>query len=257
MGLRRELGDHRSLDRVDLNVRDRCQPIPSVSQDADNATSLTDFDVTCMVHLVVRKEVAGKHGHADVVSNPVAPRPGLDFWKKEVESLGGQLIMHQLFAVALRPQRIPLRRLGLRECRLQDHRATQLSHGVLRAGSAPFGSGPFSSDQTVNKCSILLEAKGPSLPRLGFPYPKFPGNTGRVTPWPFIPPSRSSPGSWADPRRSFEILRCGGPGAGVVKPKESGVAALRSWGDRTRNLPWLRSPHLPRSPRRSPCHPWP
>src|SRR2546426_1251366 len=59
------------LDGFNLIVRDRRQPIPSVSQDADKATSPTDFDVTCMVHLVVRKEVAGKHGHADAAPNPV------------------------------------------------------------------------------------------------------------------------------------------------------------------------------------------
>src|SRR5205823_2631715 len=69
------------------------------------------------------------------------------------------------------------------------NRNARVHHNLVRPGSAPFGSGLFPSDQTVNKCSILLEAKGPSLSRLGFPYPKFPGNTGRVTPWPFIPPS--------------------------------------------------------------------
>src|SRR3989454_5436811 len=169
MGLRRELGAHHSLDRVDLNVRDRCQPIPSVSQDADNATSLTDFDVTCMVHLVMHKEVAGKHGHADAVPNPAAPRPGLDLRKKEGESLGGQLIMHQLFAVALRPERVPVPRR--RSVRLLNalNRNARVHYNLVRPGSAPFGSGLFSSDQTVNKCSILLEAKGPSLLGWGSP----------------------------------------------------------------------------------------
>src|SRR5438128_10341593 len=108
MGLRRELGAHHSLDHVDLNVRDRCQPIPSVSQDADNATSLTDFDVTCMVHLVMHKEVAGENGNADAVPNPAAPGPGLNLRRKELESLGRQLIMHQLFEVALSPERVPV-----------------------------------------------------------------------------------------------------------------------------------------------------
>ena len=159
-----------------------------------------------------------------------------------MESLRVRLIAHEFFAVALRPEGVLVPWRSSERLLNALNRTARVHHTLVRPGSAPFGSGLFPSDQTVNKCSILLEAKGPSLSRLGFPYPKFPGNTGRVTPWPFIPPSRSSPGSWADPRRSFEILRYGGPGAGVVKPKESGVAALRPWGDRTRNLPWLRSP---------------
>ena len=62
-----------------------------------------------------------------------APRPVADHWQERQKSTGGQVLVYELLAVAVGPQREPLRFVGWQ-------------------GFAPFGSGPFS---------------GPNHPRAG------------------------------------------------------------------------------------------
>src|SRR5262249_41115743 len=69
-----------------------------------------------------QEDVTGKHRHASEPSDTAPPGPGLDRWQKELKTLGGELVVHELLAVAMGPQHVPA------------------LHGGICQGFAPFGS---------------------------------------------------------------------------------------------------------------------
>ena len=96
--------------------------VESFTEYASQAVGLHDFDVAGLVDAVTKEEVPRKHWFADETAGAIAPRPDREQRQKCVEPLGDQLIMDELFGMAMRPQRPPL----LFNCQ----------------GFAPFGSRP-------------------------------------------------------------------------------------------------------------------
>ncbi len=108
MGQHRRLRSCDLLNRLDLVVRDRRQPIPPFSQYPDETPSFLDFDVSELVHRMAQKEVPWKHRSSYEMPASIAPRPGLNLGEKHLKTLHQQLIVDLLLAMALSPEDMPL-----------------------------------------------------------------------------------------------------------------------------------------------------
>src|SRR5262249_38580255 len=96
-----------ALDRVDLDVRDDREMVPSLSQHIDYTADFAHLEIAGLVDRMAEKQIAGKHGDTDQTSDARAPGPRGDLGEKDVEPLRGQLIVDELLAVAMRPQHVP------------------------------------------------------------------------------------------------------------------------------------------------------
>src|SRR5213592_1500328 len=95
------------LDRLDVLVRHHGPTRPRFTEDGHQAAGLPDFGVTVLVEGVMEEEVAGEHRGLDQPSLSGATRPHVDLGNEEAEAPCGQLVVHELLAVAPRPQRVP------------------------------------------------------------------------------------------------------------------------------------------------------
>src|SRR5207245_5807026 len=156
------------LDCVDLRIRNHCQTVTPIAQDADQLPRLENLDVTVQIHGMVEEQVTGKHGNGDAVPPPVPSGPDLDLGEKHLKSLGSKLVTDQLFAVAFAPEGIPLPCPHARAQALIgrcETRSLSLCREVFWQGSAPFGSDHSPTRPTSS--SRLLAAKVPSLNETG------------------------------------------------------------------------------------------
>src|SRR5207249_7353689 len=163
-----KLSLHHLLDCFDLRIRDHCQTVTPIAQDADQLPCLENLDVAVQLHGMVEEQVAGKHGNGDVVPHPAPSGPGLDLGEKRLKSLAGELVKDHLLAVAVAPQGIPLPCPRVRAQALISRRETRslsLCREVFWQGSAPFGSDHSPTRPTSS--SRLLVAKVPSLNETG------------------------------------------------------------------------------------------
>src|SRR5207245_5171855 len=135
-----------------------------IAQDADQLPRLENLNVAVQIHGMVEEQVTGKHGNVDAVPPPAPSGPGLDLGEKRLKSLGGELVIDQLLAVAFCPQGIPLpcprfrAQILISRC---ETRSLSLCREVFWYGSAPFGSNHSPTRPTSS--SRLLAAKAPSL----------------------------------------------------------------------------------------------
>ena len=95
------------LDRLDVLVRHHGPTRPRFTEDGHQAAGLPDFGVAVLVEGVMEEEVAGEHRGLDQPSLSGATRPHVDLGNEEAEAPCGQLVVHELLAVAPRPQRVP------------------------------------------------------------------------------------------------------------------------------------------------------
>ncbi len=90
-------------------VGDDRQLIPALAEHADQSPHLADLEVACLVHGVVQEEIAGKHGAWGEAPGTELSGPHADLGQKDVKTLGGELVMYQMLAVAMRPENVPRR----------------------------------------------------------------------------------------------------------------------------------------------------
>jgi len=103
----RHPGIHHAADRLDLVGRHHGPPIPPVTENADEAPRFADLHVDVLIEHVVQEEVAGEHRDPDAAAEASASGPHLDRGQKRMKSLRRQLLMHQLLAMASRPEDEP------------------------------------------------------------------------------------------------------------------------------------------------------
>src|SRR6266849_6804690 len=103
-----ELGIEHSLKRLDLHVRNRTEPVPPFTENANDASCLLDFDVRVLVDSLVEKQVPGEHRNLNHVPYSTAATPDADPRQKDIEPFGHQLVRHQLLGVTSSPDGIPV-----------------------------------------------------------------------------------------------------------------------------------------------------
>lgn len=111
IGLRCKIGGSKLLDCGDLLVGDWRKPVPALSKNPDDPSCTHDLDVAALVDRMVHEEVTGEHGMRQEPPATASPRPFGGFWQKDPKSAAGQLIVHELLAVAVSPDCEPLRRV--------------------------------------------------------------------------------------------------------------------------------------------------
>src|SRR5258705_6374840 len=97
-----------TLDGVDFVRGDRRQPRPAAVENPHDTARLQNLHVAGLVHGVSHEEVAGKDRHGRDARFTVASRPHRPLGQEWRERIGGELFHHQAFAVAARPDRVPL-----------------------------------------------------------------------------------------------------------------------------------------------------
>src|SRR6266850_1541479 len=133
-----------SLNRLDLGVGDGGQLVPPLTEHSHQAPRLADFDVSGLVDRVPEKEVSAEQRQARETPDAAAPAPRLDRGKEQLESLRGELVVHELLAVAVCPEDTPA----------MDHDAGQR----FWQGFAPFGLIPFRDTRpTMTSCAARAE----------------------------------------------------------------------------------------------------
>ncbi len=70
------------LNRLDLPVRYGGQAIPAFSQELHEASRLAHANVADFIHLVVKEEVAWKHGDAGMLTDTFTSRPNIHHWQE-------------------------------------------------------------------------------------------------------------------------------------------------------------------------------
>ena len=104
----RHSGVHHPADRFDLVRRDDGPPVPTVTENTDEAPRFADLHVDMLVEHVVQEQVAREHRDPDAAAEASASGPYLDRGQKRMKPLRRQLLMHELLAMAPRPQDEPL-----------------------------------------------------------------------------------------------------------------------------------------------------
>src|SRR2546428_19901 len=128
VGKDRVAGVEKSLDRLDLRIRDDGELVPALPEDAHQPARLVDLEIACLVHRVAQEEIAPEHRDARAAPDPAAARPRLDDGEEQIKALLGELVMDEALAIAVRPQDVPAR----------DHRICD----DFWQGFAPFGLHP-------------------------------------------------------------------------------------------------------------------
>src|SRR5436190_12247876 len=107
MGPGGQAGGGHAPDRLDLGRRHFGPPLPALTEDGDQTARLAHLDVAPLVEGVVQEDVAGEHRHRGQPALTSLPCPHLQRRQEDREALGGQLIGHELLAVAAGPQDVP------------------------------------------------------------------------------------------------------------------------------------------------------
>src|SRR5262245_339493 len=83
------------------------QPVPSLAQNAHQASCLTYLEINRTVYQTMQEEIAWKHGDDDAMPDSSALGPYLNFGQKEVKAFRRELLEYQLLTVTPCVERIP------------------------------------------------------------------------------------------------------------------------------------------------------
>ncbi len=92
---------------TDITVGDDVQPIPPLTEDANETPRLADFQVAGLVDRVAEEDIPSEQRNTRDEPDPTAPAPGIDGRQKHLEPQTREPVMNQLFAIALGPQHMP------------------------------------------------------------------------------------------------------------------------------------------------------
>src|SRR5215470_3293801 len=103
----RQVDAKRLLDCRNVRIRDHGEAIPSLSENGDEPSGSADRDVALLVHGASEEQISAKHRRRHEPALTGAPGPQANLGKENVEALGLQCVVYELFAVAARPERVP------------------------------------------------------------------------------------------------------------------------------------------------------
>jgi len=194
VGTGRHPAIHHLADRLDFVWRHVGPSVPSVTENAHEAPRLANFSVAAPVERVVEEEVAREHRNPDAMAKVSASGPHLDRRQKRMKPLRRELVVHELLAMAPRPEDEPSG-LGDRRSRCVipgDPGSLFLLHHDIGQGFAPFGRRPVRAPEPTRAVRVSVRITSISILRLCRISPFATGPT--LTPF-----ARSS----ADPRHAL------------------------------------------------------